>query len=265
MADADAHQPVLLDEVLAGLSIRPDGLYLDATFGRGGHSRAILDRLGNDGRLYVLDRDPQAVAVALELAGRDPRLAVRQANFADLRACASDWALLGRVDGLLLDLGVSSPQLDDAGRGFGFLRDGPLDMRMDPHTGASAAQWLARADEGEIADVLWRYGEERQSRRIARAIVADREQTPFTRTRQLAELIARVCRTRAGTDRHPATRSFQAIRSPGRSTATTWPSSCIRWARSYVFPPGAAQRSSTCSPLAGASRAGARRVDGSFT
>ena len=177
MAGVAEHEPVLLQEVLAGLSIRGDGIYLDATFGRGGHSRRILDRLDPRGRVYALDRDPDALEAGRRLADE-----------------------------------VSSPQLDQAERGFGFMRDGPLDMRMDPTSGESAAQWLARADEREIADVLWQFGEERQSRRIARAIVADRDVTPFTRTRQLAELIARVCKRQHAGDKHPATRSFQAIR-----------------------------------------------------
>ncbi|MFZ5663305.1 MAG: 16S rRNA (cytosine(1402)-N(4))-methyltransferase RsmH [Pseudomonadota bacterium] len=202
------HRPVLYAQVLDGLQVRADGIYLDGTFGRGGHARGVLERLGPEGRLLVMDKDPEAIAIAqAEFAG-DARVAVRHGSFAEL----ADWsATADGLDGVLFDLGVSSPQLDVAERGFSFGKDGPLDMRMDPTSGESAAEWLASASEREIADVLWRYGEERQSRRIARAIVARRAQQPILRTRELAELIASVL-PRGDGRIHPATRSFQAIR-----------------------------------------------------
>src|SRR5690606_27206018 len=208
-----AHLPVMFEQVMEGLRVIEDGAYLDGTFGRGGHARGVLQRLGSGGRLLLMDKDPEAIAVAERAFGGDPRVALRRGSFAAL----GQWdAVADGLDGVLLDLGVSSPQLDVAERGFSFGKDGPLDMRMDPDSGESAAQWLARAEEREIADVLWSYGEERQSRRIARAIVAARARTPLTRTAQLAELIASVMpRGKSGTDKsriHPATRSFQAIR-----------------------------------------------------
>lgn len=195
-------------QALEGLRIEAEGTYLDGTFGRGGHARGVLQRLGPGGRLLLMDKDPEAIAVARREFGADPRVAVRQGSFAEL---ASWDATAAGLDGVLLDLGVSSPQLDVAARGFSFAKDGPLDMRMDPAAGESAAQWLARADEGEIADVLWTLGEERHSRRIARAIVARRREQPLERTAQLAELIASVL-PRGDSKIHPATRSFQAIR-----------------------------------------------------
>jgi len=195
-------------QVMEGLQVKADGTYLDGTFGRGGHARGVLQRLGPGGRLLLMDKDPEAIAEAGRAFGGDPRVAIFRGSFADL----GHWdATAGGLDGVLLDLGVSSPQLDVAARGFSFGKDGPLDMRMDPDSGQSAAQWLAQADEQAIADVLWTYGEERMSRRIARAIVAARAQQPIERTAQLAELIAAVMPR--GKDRiHPATRSFQAIR-----------------------------------------------------
>ena len=202
-----AHLPVLFAEVLDGLRVVPEGRYLDGTFGRGGHARGVLERLGPGGRLLLMDKDPEAIAVAEAGFGSDPRVSIRRGSFTGM----ADWDQARDLDGILLDLGVSSPQLDVAERGFSFGKDGPLDMRMDPDSGESAAEWLARADEREIADVLWTYGEERQSRRIARAIVAARAQQPITRTAQLASLIASV--VPRGKDRsNPATRSFQAIR-----------------------------------------------------
>jgi len=203
-----SHLPVMWAQVMDGLQVRRDGRYLDGTFGRGGHARGVLDRLGPDGRLLVMDKDPDAIATALALAGADGRIAVRRGSFAGL----ADWdETAPGLDGVLFDLGVSSPQLDVAERGFSFGKDGPLDMRMDPDAGESAAQWLARADEREIADVLWTYGEEKLSRKIARTIVARRGDTPLERTGQLAELIASVVGRGDGRI-HPATRSFQAIR-----------------------------------------------------
>ena len=208
---SDLHRPVLLDEVLDALRVKPDGLYVDGTFGRGGHTAALLERLQSQGRVLAFDKDPAALAFAASRFEGEPRLIVRRGSFGDLRAVVTELGWQGKVDGVLLDLGVSSPQLDDAARGFSFLNDGPLDMRMDPDSGVSASDWLAAADAGEIADVLWRYGEERHSRRIARAIVAQRDSAPLCSTRQLAELIAAVAPQREGR-KHPATRSFQAIR-----------------------------------------------------
>ena len=205
---SSGHLPVMYAQVLEGLRIVGDGAYLDGTFGRGGHARGVLQQLGPGGRLLVMDKDPEAIAVAEREFGADPRVAIFRGSFAALAA----WqATAPGLDGILLDLGVSSPQLDVAERGFSFGKDGPLDMRMDPDSGESAAEWLARADEREIADVLWTYGEERQSRRIARAIVADRDAAPLLRTAQLAELIARVM-PRGDSKIHPATRRFQALR-----------------------------------------------------
>ena len=208
-ADArSAHLPVMFEQVMEGLRVVEDGTYLDGTFGRGGHARGVLQRLAGGGRLLLMDKDPEAIAVAEREFGADARVSIRRGSFADLGAW--DLARAG-LDGVLLDLGVSSPQLDVAARGFSFGKDGPLDMRMDPDSGESAAQWLARADEREIADVLWTYGEERMSRRIARAIVARRAIEPIERTADLAALIASVM-PRGRHEIHPATRSFQAIR-----------------------------------------------------
>ncbi len=202
-----AHVPVLYAQVMEGLQVVENGRYLDGTFGRGGHARGVLARLGPGGRLLLMDKDPEAIAEAGRGFAADARVAVRHASFATL----GQWDQARALDGVLFDLGVSSPQLDVAERGFSFGKDGPLDMRMDPESGESAAQWLARADEKDIADVLWTYGEEKLSRRIARAIVARRGEQPLTRTAQLAELIASVMPR--GKDKiHPATRSFQAIR-----------------------------------------------------
>jgi len=207
------HVPVMLEQSLDGLHVRSDGTYLDGTFGRGGHARALLARLGPGGRLLLMDRDPAAVAVARALFGDDARVAIRHGSFADL----ADWdAAQPGLDGVLFDLGVSSPQLDDAARGFSFQADAPLDMRMDPSHGESAAQFLARAKEREIADVLWRLGEERHGRRIARAIVERRSIEPLQRTGELAELVTRTIGRRSDTHKgggkHPATRTFQALR-----------------------------------------------------
>ena len=206
-----AHIPVMLEEVLEGLAVRPGGCYADGTFGRGGHARAILDRLGGDGRLLVMDRDPAAVDSARRQWGRDPRVVIRHGSFRRMGEEVRRLGWLGRVDGILLDLGVSSPQLEDPARGFSFREEGPLDMRMDPTAGESAAQWLARAGEDEIARVLKEYGEERHARRIARAIVAARRERPIETTRQLAAVVAAANPSREP-GRDPATRSFQAIR-----------------------------------------------------
>ena len=202
------HLPVMFAQVMDGLRVVPDGTYLDGTFGRGGHARGVRERLGPGGRLLLMDKDPEAIAVAEREFGGDARVAIRRGSFAGL----AQWnATDAGLDGVLLDLGVSSPQLDVAERGFSFGRDGPLDMRMDPEAGESAAAWLAHATEKEITDVLWTYGEERQSRRIARTIVARRAETPLQRTAQLADLIGSVM-PRGDAKIHPATRSFQAIR-----------------------------------------------------
>lgn len=206
------HKPVLLAEVVEGLAIKASGKYIDATFGRGGHSQAILGCLGSKGELMALDQDPAAVRVARQAGPfSDPRFCIEHANFSQLKALLHDRGWNGKVDGILLDLGVSSPQLDDPTRGFSFLKDGPLDMRMNTEQKMDAATWLNAACEKEIADVIYEYGEERQSRRIARAIVFDREKTPFTRTVQLSQMIARILPNKEK-NKHPATRTFQAIR-----------------------------------------------------
>jgi len=197
------HRPVLEQEAVAALALKPGGTYVDGTFGRGGHSRAILARLGPRGRLIALDRDPDAAAAAREIA--DPRFTFFRTSFSDLSA------LPPRVDGMLFDLGVSSPQLDDPTRGFSFRADGPLDMRMDPASSPSAAEWLATAEQQQITEVIRDYGEERFAKQIAAAIVDARRREPLLRTRQLADLVAKTVRTReSGQD--PATRTFQAVR-----------------------------------------------------
>ncbi len=203
------HEPVMLNQVLTAWAVSRDGFYIDGTFGRGGHSQALLRWLGNDGRLVGIDQDPDAVVAGHQLAAKDERFSIVAKRF----DCIPDVvAAAGRpLAGVLFDLGVSSPQLDDAQRGFSFLRDGPLDMRMNPATGESAAVWLARASESEIADVLFHFGEERKSRRIARSICARRAEAPIERTGELAALIAKAI-GRHEPGKHPATRSFQAIR-----------------------------------------------------
>ena len=205
------HRSVLLEESVDALAIRPDGIYVDATFGRGGHTALMLERLGPEGRLLAIDKDPQAIEAARSRFAGEPRLRLHHGSFAELGEFVEGCGLMGQVDGVLMDLGVSSPQLDDASRGFSFMREGPLDMRMDSSRGESAAQWLARAKEGEIAKVLKEYGEERFSKRIARAIVAAREESEITTTAQLAALVAAAVPVKEK-DKHPATRSFQAIR-----------------------------------------------------
>ena len=205
------HITVLLNEAVEGLAIKPDGIYVDGTFGRGGHSRHILSKLGPEGRLIAIDRDPRAIATAEALKLEDPRFDIVHGPFSGLADYVKELGLAGKIDGVLLDLGVSSPQLDDAERGFSFMRDGPLDMRMDPTSGISAADWLAKADVDDIGWALKTFGEEKFAYRIARAIVADRVETPFTRTLQLAQLIERLCPKREK-KKHPATRSFQGIR-----------------------------------------------------
>jgi len=207
---ADQHQPVLLEEVIANLAINPDGIYVDATFGRGGHSEALLARLSQQGKLLALDQDWDAVAAGRE-AFQDERFIIEQGSFTMLRAKAEKRQWVGHVNGILFDLGVSSPQLDTAERGFSFLRDGPLDMRMDQQQTPSASDWLNQAQEKEIAQVIRQYGEERFAKKIANAIVDARRQQPILRTLQLAEIISQVVRKREP-GKHPATRTFQAIR-----------------------------------------------------
>jgi 16S rRNA (cytosine1402-N4)-methyltransferase len=203
--------PVLLDPVIAGLNLHEDGLYIDGTFGRGGHSLAILNRLGDTGRLLAIDRDPQAIDAAADALKNDPRFELIKGEFSELKEHAIKRNLLGKVDGLLLDLGVSSPQLDEAERGFSFQSDGPLDMRMDPTTGSSAADWLANVKERELRKVLFEFGEERFAPRIAKAIVAARALAPIRRTVDLAKIVSEAIPSR-GQRRHPATKTFQAIR-----------------------------------------------------
>ncbi len=212
MADG-THVPVLLDEVLAALAVRPEGVYVDATFGRGGHARALLARLAPGGQLVALDRDPAAEAAAMQLARVDSRFVFRRAWFSELPDVLADLAL-AQVDGVLLDLGISSPQIDDAERGFSFRHDGPLDMRMDPSRGESVAEFIARASVRELTEVLRDYGEERSAQSIARAVAAARTRDPVLRTRQLAELVAQAIgtRTRGDWGQDPATRTFQALR-----------------------------------------------------
>ena len=206
----DEHIPVLVDEVLEVLAPGAGDFVVDATFGRGGHSARLLDAVGPEGSVLAIDRDPEAVAAGRHRYAGEPRLELVQAEFADLVATLARHGRGRSVRGVLLDLGVSSPQLDEPQRGFSFTRDGPLDMRMDPGRGESAASWLARVGERELAAVIHELGEERYARRIAAAIVAAREQSPLERTAQLAELVQRTVRVRDG--KHPATRTFQAIR-----------------------------------------------------
>ena len=211
-ADSTVHKhlPVLLVETMQALSISKDGVYVDATFGRGGHCRAMLEALSDRGRVIALDRDPQAIAAAENLRIAETRLQVFQARFAELDSLIAGLGLNGAIQGVLMDVGVSSPQLDDPERGFSFRHAGPLDMRMDPSQGVDAAQWLNSADEEVIANVIWRYGEERRSRRIAKAIVAAR---PLHTTEALADVVAAcVPRGNAKSAKHPATKTFQAVR-----------------------------------------------------
>jgi 16S rRNA (cytosine1402-N4)-methyltransferase len=211
MTSSFRHITVLLDEAVEALAVRADGCYLDGTFGRGGHSRLILERLGPEGRLLGFDKDPLAIASGNALAAEDGRFVVVQRSFADLGEEAAARGLVGKVDGLLLDLGVSSPQLDDAERGFSFLNDGPLDMRMNPDAGVSAAQFIATASVDEIARVFKEYGEERFAKRMARAVVERREQKPFERTADLAAVLTEA-NPAWEKGKNPATRAFQGLR-----------------------------------------------------
>ena len=210
MAVEYSHDTVLLHEAVDALVTRAEGRYVDGTFGRGGHSRLVLTRLSEQGQLLGIDRDPQAVEVGRKLAQEDPRFQIRHGEFSGVEEFVSELGWTG-VDGILLDLGVSSPQLDDAQRGFSFLRDGPLDMRMNPQAGESAADWLARAKEQDIAWVLKEYGEERFARRMAAALVKARQEAPIVTTARLAQVISEA-NPRWEQGKHPATRAFQAIR-----------------------------------------------------
>lgn len=205
------HVTVLLDEAVEALGVRADGCYVDGTFGRGGHSRLVLSRLGEQGRLLGFDKDPQAIAAGQALAAEDGRFVIVQRSFAEMSDELRARGLSGKVSGVLLDLGVSSPQLDDAQRGFSFLNDGPLDMRMDPSRGTSAAQFIATATAEEIARVFKEYGEERFARRMAAAVVQRREQQPFERTGDLAEVL-KVANPAWEKGKNPATRAFQGLR-----------------------------------------------------
>ena len=205
------HRPVLLEEAVDALNIRPDGIYLDGTFGRGGHSRAILARLSQQGCLFSLDRDPEAVAAGKEMMGNDARFSIAQGEFAEMERFVREWGVEEGLDGILLDIGVSSPQLDNPDRGFSFMGDGPLDMRMNPLQGVSANEWLAEASERDLTRVFREFGEERQARRIARSIVLTRQKQRLETTGQLARLIEETIGRREK-NKHPATRCFQAIR-----------------------------------------------------
>jgi 16S rRNA (cytosine1402-N4)-methyltransferase len=211
MSGQDEHTTVLLSEAVTALVTDPDGFYVDGTFGRGGHSALILSKLSKSGALMSVDKDPDACVVAREKFSQDSRFEIVQASFADLVDLVAERDMTGRVSGVLLDLGVSSPQIDDPERGFSFLRDGPLDMRMNPDEGVSAAEWLASAEERDISRVLKDYGEERYARRIARAIVEAREEEPITRTARLAAIV-KEANPAWEKGKHPATRAFQGIR-----------------------------------------------------
>ena len=213
MSEQFQHVSVLLHESIDGLAIKPDGIYIDGTFGRGGHSRTILSQLGENGRLYSIDRDPQAIEEAKKIT--DPRFTIIHGPFSGIASYVEELDLVGKIDGVLLDLGVSSPQLDDAERGFSFMKDGPLDMRMDPTSGMPVSKWLEEAELDDITWVIREFGEDKHARRIAKAIVAYRdneENEPLTRTSQLAKLISEAAPKSFKEKKHPATRAFQAFR-----------------------------------------------------
>lgn len=210
---SDEHVPVLLDPVLEGLRVLENGVYVDGTFGRGGHSNAILRNLGDGGRLIAIDRDPAAIAAAPKALIDDPRFELIRGQCAELEEYMGERELLGNVDGLLLDLGVSSPQLDEADRGFSFMRDGPLDMRLDNEQGQTAAEWLAEVDEAALTRTLYKFGDEKLAKRIARAVVSRREITPISTTGELARIVQDAVPAKLRSrKRHPATKTFQAIR-----------------------------------------------------
>ena len=205
------HQPVLLKEVIQGLAIIPNGIYIDGTFGRGGHTQCVLERLGADGRLFAIDKDWEAIAYAKAHFGQDARFCIEQGSFRQLATLANQWGIAERVSGILLDLGVSSPQLDKADRGFSFMQAGPLDMRMDSHQHLTAERFINEGSEQTLADVFFEYGEERFAKRIARAIVAARAITPIRDTAVLADIV-KAANPKWEKHKHPATRVFQAIR-----------------------------------------------------
>ncbi len=205
------HKSVLLEECIDGLSIVPGGVYIDGTFGRGGHSRQILAKLGHGARLIGIDKDPQAIEHAQKEFGDVAAFQMIHSSFADIEKIAKEQNIFGKVNGILLDLGVSSPQLDEAERGFSFMRDGPLDMRMDYSSGLSASEWLMQADEAEMVFVFKRYGEEKFGTRVARAIIIEREEKPIVTTAHLAQLITDAKPVKEK-NKHPATKVFQAIR-----------------------------------------------------
>ncbi|MEI4269754.1 MAG: 16S rRNA (cytosine(1402)-N(4))-methyltransferase RsmH [Candidatus Dasytiphilus stammeri] len=205
------HNPVLLNEAVNALNIKDNGIYIDCTFGSGGHARMILNRLSSEGQLYAIDRDPQAIEASKCINDNDPRLTIIHGCFSRISSYMEERQLIGRIDGILLDLGLSSGQINNADRGFSFWNDGPLDMRMDPTQSLSAAAWLFNATEHDITVVLKNYGEERFARRIARAIIKRRNNCPITRTKELVEVITSLC-PKKFIKKHPARRSFQAIR-----------------------------------------------------
>lgn len=211
MSEPLSHITVLLNEAVDALVQNPDGIYVDCTFGRGGHSQLILDRLSPKGRLIAIDKDPEAIAYAKSRFAEEPRFEIEHGSFAELQDFMGQRNLLGKLDGVLMDLGVSSPQLDDPTRGFSFQSDGPLDMRMDTTRGPSAAQWVNSASEAEIADVLFKYGEERFGRRMANAIVKERANAPIDTTARLSEIVA-AANPKWEKGKNPATRAFQGIR-----------------------------------------------------
>jgi len=206
-----SHQPVLLNEVLEALNVKQNGVYVDATFGRGGHSSAILNSLGREGCLIAFDQDPEAIAYGRKQFVDDPRIEFEHCNFSEMEQVIVERGLKNRIDGVLMDLGVSSPQLDDAGRGFSFLKSGPLDMRMNTEQGESAMEWLARVELRDLILVLKRYGEEKFAKRIATAIVETRAEQVIDDTTMLASIISDAIPVKEK-HKHPATRSFQAIR-----------------------------------------------------
>lgn len=211
MPEIESHVPVLLQEACQALNVKPDGAYIDGTFGRGGHSEKILDALSSDGCLFVLDQDPLAIKTAEEKFGNDTRVKIIHESFANLQTLATNYLRMQQVDGILFDLGVSSPQLDEAYRGFSFSQDGPLDMRMNTTGGITAEQWLANVELSELTKVLFEYGEEKHAKKIARRILAENESGAISTTRQLASIV-NTCYPPSYRGIHPATRTFQAIR-----------------------------------------------------
>jgi len=206
------HIPVMEKELITGLNIKSNGSYIDATFGRGGHTRAILEKLGPDGRVLVIDKDPDAILAAKKLQVEDPRISIYHGSYTNMQQFSETEKVFGKIDGIILDLGLSSPQLDEANRGFSFMKDGPLDMRMDPTSGVSAADWLKNANSDEIASVLKVYGEEKHAKLIANAICRAMQEQPITTTKRLADIISNVYPRKYELHKHPATRSFQGIR-----------------------------------------------------